>query len=609
MSSRSVRFSSVLFVFLAGLSAPVLPVGSGPTTATDLPAVSPVISHDFGPHAQTVGTRRVNAPYFDDGIKISESAIFWFGRVTPTENSVDVRVGYNDHHLRIHVAAFDRRLWYDTSPSPHNLTDWDSVTLYLETSEDIYRFDSQLVWWEERHDHQAAYRFDGGDWIVHTAPFTTTSGWRGNEPNDNQDDRGWWTSYYVPFDSLASSGPPALGTVWRIALALHDRDDGAGTSIADQVWPETMAPRQPATWGQLAFGMPTYDPPPAVPGGTVTVRQGLEGATVVDADVGGSSVCGQPAWPEFFSTWGELNYAGKKFFNIQNQRDVADWPCFSRYYVTFPLDAIPAERVVISATLTLHLWGGAGEGWDPEPQRSLIQALSVAREWDESTLTWNNAPLAVENVSATWVDPVDEYADPPGIPYEWDVSGPVAEAYSRGDPVRLALYEADTAYHSGKYFHSSDVGDWNAEGRPTLSVTWGRAIADLNKVAAPMSGNQGTPIAYTLTFFGSGNALTLTDTLPLGVGTPGNFELEGTTVTPAYDSNHHRLTWSDTPTAGQEAAIRYTTIITASDHRVLVNTAELIEAGGKASTATAIVIANPELVYLPLILRSGSGNR
>jgi hypothetical protein len=262
-----------------------------------------------------------------------------------------------------------------------------------------------------------------------------------------------------------------------MALVLHDRDDADGTPIADQVWPETMEPQQPATWGQLAFGIPAYRPPPAIPAGTVTVRQGLEGAPVVDADAGGSSVCGYPAASDYFLDWGALNYAGKEFLNIQSQSDVADWPCFSKYYVTFPLDALPAEKVIISATLTLHLWGGAGEGWGPEPQSSLIQVLTVGQDWDESTLNWNNAPLAEENVSAARVDPVDEYTGPPGIPSDWDVSRAVAEAYASGTPLRLVLYEADSAYHSGKCFCSSDVSDWNAEGCPALAITWGHAIA------------------------------------------------------------------------------------------------------------------------------------
>jgi hypothetical protein len=267
------------------------------------------------------------------------------------------------------------------------------------------------------------------------------------------------------------------------------------------------------------------------------------------------------------------------------------------------LDIIPDDKAIISATLTLHHWGNAGIGWPGGPKRSFIQVLTVDEEWDEGTITWNNAPLAVENVGGTWVEPVEERVPDPGAPYEWDVSGAAAEAYAKGGPLRLALYEADYAYHSGKYFHSFDVGDWNAEGRPALAITWGRAVADLDKVTAPSSGVQGTPIGYTLSFLGSGNTLTLTDTLPLGVSVPGSFEVEGTSVTPTYDSSQHRLLWSDTPPAGQEIAIHYTATITMGDRQALVNTAELSEVNGDTSTAIAIIIANPHLAYLPLVLR------
>ena len=49
-------------------------------------------------------------------------AVFWFGRVTPTENYADVRVGYTSQELVLNVATFDRRLWYDDAPSPGDLT-------------------------------------------------------------------------------------------------------------------------------------------------------------------------------------------------------------------------------------------------------------------------------------------------------------------------------------------------------------------------------------------------------------------------------------------------------------------------------------------------------
>jgi hypothetical protein len=43
-----------------------------------------------------------------------------------------------------------------------------------------------------------------------------------------------------------------------------------------------MSPSQPSTWADLAFGLPTYTPPLAAPGGTVTVRRGLDRAVVPD---------------------------------------------------------------------------------------------------------------------------------------------------------------------------------------------------------------------------------------------------------------------------------------------------------------------------------------
>ena len=428
---------------------------------------------------ETCSCRRVNAPYFDGEVRFTETAIFWFGQVNPTANYADVRVGYNDEELHLHLAAFDRWLWYDTTPSPDDLTAWDAATLYLDLDGNVgsvpdanaYRFVAQLNWWEPRDNWQAAYWDDGSDWVAATIPFTATTGWRGNAPNDAADDRGWVVTFRIPFVSLGLEGPPSQGTVWGLAVILHDRDDDAGTPIPDKTWPEAMEPAEPATWGQLAFGIPSYDPSPATPGESVTIRHNLDGMTVLDAAVGGHTVCGDGL--DFWTEWGEANYAGEEQFNVQNQADVADWPCFSKYYVTLPLDAIPPGKVVMSATLTLYQFGNAGQGWEPGPQPSLIQMLTVDQDWDEDTLTWNNAPLAVENVAAAWVDPVDTFPGWPGIPWEWDASRAVAEAYAAGEPLRLALYSADAAMHSGKYFVSSDTGQWNAEGRPTLRVLWG----------------------------------------------------------------------------------------------------------------------------------------
>ena len=73
-------------------------------------------------------------------------------------------------------------------------------------------------------------------------------------------------------------------------------------------------------------------------------------------------------------------------------------------------------------------------------------------------------------------------------------------------------------------------------------------------------------------------------------------------MVPVYDSAQRRLTWSDTPPAGQVVTIRYVVSIVTGDRRTLVNTVNLVGANG-TSAASAMVLANPETSFLPLILR------
>ncbi|NLE75693.1 MAG: DNRLRE domain-containing protein, partial [Chloroflexi bacterium] len=490
---------------------------------------------------------------------------------------------YNDSYLYLEVTIFDRRLWYDESPTPDSLTQWDAVSLYLQTAGDdasapgpsAYRFDAQLNWWEERERFQAAYRGDGAAWVQAGAGFASNTGWRGSYPNGNQDDRGWLVEYHIPFASLGLGGPPPSGTVWRLGLTVHDRDDSAGTPIAAQKWPQGLDGQQPRTWGQMAFGMADYRPPQSLPGGSVTIRHGLNGATVMDADVGGSSVCGELAAPAYFPTWGSLNYGGKVFANIQNQEDVADWPCFAKYYVTFPLGTVPVGKVIRSATLRLHQFGNAGAGWDPGPKRSWIQVLAVDGGWEEATITWNNAPLARQNVSAAWVEPLETPPPWPGAAREWDVSGAAAEAYAAGSPLHLALYEADWDYHSGKYFITSDADVWSAEGRPALVVEWGEPTGPTDPTPTQTATRTATRVA----------AATAT-----------------TTRTPSPSLTPHPPTATATQTATQAAAATATATRTPSPSltpsRTATATASSTATAAPRPTPTASVTALPQTCYV-----------
>jgi hypothetical protein len=421
---------------------------------------------------------RINAPRFDSEIPFEQTAIAWFGQVSPTQNYADIRVGYNANELYVYLAVFDRHLWYDENPTRQTLTQWDAVTLLLDTEgEDVlspasWRFVAQL-YGDPSPTRQAVYRGSASGWQNADIPFQAVPGWRGNALNNDSDsDRGWAMGFTIPFSSLGLSAAPNEGDTWRIAVILHDRDSQVGPPLGDQSWPPSASANSPKCWGFLRFGIPTH-PTGAAPSGYTMIRRPYETSPLVpDADVGGT-IANQCPGDEYhiWNEWGNLNYGHAPDFNIQNQSDVADWPCFAKYYITFPMDSIPKGKVITSATLTLYQFGNAGGAGQAQP--SWIQVLVASENWTEDTITWNNAPLADENIGGSWVNPIPEHPGWPGLPRTWDVSYAVASAYERGQPLNLILYSADSAYHSGKYFVSSDTGDWNTEGRPRLEVWWG----------------------------------------------------------------------------------------------------------------------------------------
>ncbi len=409
---------------------------------------------------------------------LDQAAVFWFGQISPSSNSVDVRVGYTPSELVIYLAIFDRRLWYDETPDAATRTGWDAVTLLLSqpaapgSDAQRRRIVAQMNFSEEPGASRSVEQWSGGAWVPSTLPVTTLSGWRGEKLNDDTDDRGWAQTFRIPLAALGLAAQPE-GSLLRMGLLVHDRDQRTGPMNAAQVWPSGVQEDDPATWGTLQFGTPHWLPPTVQSSGEVIVRRPTQSdPSVPDAGVGGTTgnLCGDNTG-SFWDVWPNANSGHAPDANVQNQIDTADWPCYARYYVTFPLESVPAGKVVVGATLTLHQYGNTGTVALAKP--SFIQVLRAGAVWDEKTITWNNAPQALENVAAVWVTPVQSMPAWPGIAWEWDVSKAVADAYAEGQPVRLVLYSADSNYHSGKLFVTSDTGDWNAAGRPALHVVWG----------------------------------------------------------------------------------------------------------------------------------------
>lgn len=440
----------------------------------------------FGSQATTNAaiTRKVNIPYFNTdpvGNHFDQTAIFWYGQVTPSTNYTDVRLGYNNTELYAYMAVIDKRLW----------NGGDSLSFYLSadtpsggTFNNTWRFDANLS--VNQTEIKQAYKRSGASWVTSPIAFTTLSGWRGNGYNDNNDDKGWTMTYHIPFSSLGLA-QPANGTVWRIAVATHNQNDAAHSPLPDTFWPETFnsANFDTSTWGQLVYGLPNVPTVTVVNQQSLTVRQNLNGASVSDAGVGGYSNCGGSL--DYWTQWGVANYANYGDMNIQNQSDISDYVCFSKYYATFPF-SLPPGKGIVSAKLTLHLFGGSTTPHYP----SYIQVFRVAENWNETTINWNNAPLALENFGSTVVNPVNAFPGWPGIPYQWDVTAIARQSYQEGTPLRLAMYDSDSNYHSGKYFVTSNTGDWNAVARPTLDIVYGDVApsAPTNLAANLASSNQ-----------------------------------------------------------------------------------------------------------------------
>lgn len=503
--------AALLFAYPTAHSASSQAYPNGPAVAALDIAAAPV--------PPTI--RTVNAPYFGPGSTFNngDAAIFWFGQVRATENYADVRVGYNDTELIVYLAVFDNYLWSDDARDVSTLEKWDASTLYLDTtagpvalSLNSYKFAAQIA------NSTVALRRDsrgnGTAWTDATLNITAKPGWRGQGFNQGQDSRGWTMLYRVPFASLGLT-KPAPGTAWRMGVAVHDRDDAAGTPIANKTWPEGFADAQPNSWGRLVFGLPSYAPPGTANNQSVEIAHKRNGAVVADGQVGGGAICGTGV--DFWTQWGEVVDTVSPNINVQNQVDVADWPCFSKYYVTFPLTQIPAGQIVVSASLTLWQMGNAGAAGEAKP--SLIQIMTLAEDWNPSTLSWNTAPLALENVSRARVDPMPPFTNWDNVPARtWDLSYAVAQAYASGRPLRLALYSADEDYHSGKYFVTSDTGDWNERHRPVLKVSFGTADgsapppATATPTAPPPPSTPGTPTPTQTTVPTAGPSPTPTST-------------------------------------------------------------------------------------------------
>ena len=569
--------------------------------------------------AQVGSPRRVNIPYSSDQVDWAETAIFWFGsndQGIPSRNYVDVRLAYTPTALQVRFTVVDYYLWSIDFTQTNDLAAYDAAAIYLDTGFDraaAPQLDDYVFLVGARHwpnenavQYHRQARGTGAGWDTSWSGEWTdyeAMQWSDSGPNDNGGniDYGWFAILTIPWETLGRSGPPSENTLWGLGAQLYDRDDSAASGWVDpEHWPETFDADSPVTWGELHFGYADYEPPPAVPEGTTVIRASSPtDNTVEDAWMGGGGTCGGG-----HNGGSEVNHGDEADLFVGTETAPTHFPCFSKSYLRFSLDAIPPGKVILSAALELHLWGNAGDPGQAQP--SWVHLLTVSDPWDEMAIHWNNAPLAQENVSATWVYPYSRPGDIqwPGDSYEWDATKAVAKAYDADRPVSLVIYGSDTAQHSSKYLLSSE--SYYVEGRPTLTVVWGQGIL-LHKAAQvePLPGESvlglGGTITYTLQAIGSGQAITVTDALPAEVSHPLTYTSSSGAV--SYDSTTRTLLWVGTPDNGQVATIDYPVTVIQDGTYLLVNAAHLTTEDGHTYMASSMVLVEPYQAFLPLVLR------
>jgi hypothetical protein len=398
------------------------PTETPTATATVTPEVTPTATVTPLPPMPTVvpaGNKYTNVPLLSVAsgpqLDANNMSTIWAGNISPNGTYVQVRLLGRSDGLGVYVQAMGQP---------------DGSTFVLNFNERTYR-----VVYAEVGGWNYAERCGA------PGPFRC---------------RGWNASRVIPWADLG--GRPGIGDVWPAALHVcaTPRAD-TGECVADS----------DAWVGALRWGWPEYN------GQDVAGAQALSVPVTDSAQVGGGANCGDADYPDYFPTWGARAWGRTDQVNIaQNQWDTADWPCYSRYLLQWELPQLPAGAQVVSATVTMNLFGNAGYDNAVNNEPTTVQVFAVDSTWDESTVTWDNAPAPLENVSRLVV-PVtppscgDRYCNPP-LPYAFDVT----EIVRRGGNSAM-FYTAAGQYHSGRYFWRATAVDvaYVLEGAPAATAT------------------------------------------------------------------------------------------------------------------------------------------
>jgi hypothetical protein len=413
------------------------PTQTPTTTPTNVPTYTPTALPPTQP--QTIEGQVVNVPYYpvtsgDPMLDAGLRTMIYGGQVTTIGNYFTMRLVSADDGLRFRIQTFDQ-----------SITSGDGATIQL-----------------------------GSSYATTVTVNSTSDAWSDSFRCGTSTDecRAWAADMRETWANLG--GQPITGTLTPITITVRDKD---GTTVrANHIITGTVH------WG---YRDTTYS------------GQNVAGQTVVtktlkaDATVGGGTDCGDDDIAAgYFNTWAAINqgfYGGERvpmggmtYVNVQFQWDPADWPCYSRYYAKFDLPTIPGGATVVSATVKFEHFGqpGYGTGYEDNASKNTwMEVIEVSPDWTENEITWDNAPLPRENTHRTNVLPLPDTCSPtpswycnPGIPVTFDITEVVKRAITDGQTeAAFGLITSAGQYHSGKFFHTREVG---GTAQPRVSIAY-----------------------------------------------------------------------------------------------------------------------------------------
>lgn len=160
-----------------------------------------------------------------------------------------------------------------------------------------------------------------------------------------------------------------------------------------------------------------------------------------------------------------------------------------RIYFRFNLEDIPPSATIKNAVLRANSkYGPSGPGGYTDPTRHLVDAVPVNNDdWEEETLTWNNAPPPGTTVFDTEDFQADDFligdprcenpAEGQYAWYSWDVTSYVASEFAGGDPLVSICLKAqnENIYDSAGWFYSKDDSK-----HPYLEVTYSGVVVSIS---------------------------------------------------------------------------------------------------------------------------------